>query len=116
MGLPSQMLYAPGYTPPAAQASGRFTPIGAKLAVSPLQAKVWGRFGAELEASGAGNRLSGATSGAAALPIWGGLALLMAFQYGKQLNDFRQLVQPWIDAKNGMEPPAPPANDPNLRG
>lgn len=100
MGAPTELLYKPGQEPARVKAaSSKYTDLGQMLTLSPMQANIAGRFLAELESTEIGGKIGGvATDGKGPLIIYGILTAAGAIQYGKQLMDFYQKMEPMLAA------------------
>ena len=84
VGMPVEMLYRPGMEPVhKVRKTNKYTDLGNILAISDLQASVWGRFAAELESTGAGTKVTNLVSGDSKIPlyIYGAGSLVLGIQY-----------------------------------
>lgn len=97
LGIPSNMLYKPGHEPSAQVSSNKYTELGAKLVLNPSQAKVLGRFAAELAATKSGETAAAMVqNNTAMLVVYGLLSVGAGFQYlsgVKQVIDNVRLLQ-----------------------
>lgn len=99
MGVPSHLLYQPGKEPQQQAANNKYTQMGNMVAISPMQANLYGKFLAEAEATDLGKKLTG-TAGPSNGPlvIYGLLSLAATVQYVKSLQQFSQRLKPLLDA------------------
>jgi len=103
VGVPVDALYKPGMAPvPKRNNANKYTDLGNILAVSDMQASVWARFAAEVEATDSGKKVSSVVSGDSKIPlvIYGLGSLVMGVQY---IRSVLPVIQRIAEANNAMK-------------
>jgi len=103
VGVPVDALYKPGMAPvPKRSNTNKYTDLGNILAVSDMQASVWARFAAEVEATDSGKKVASVVSGDSKIPlvIYGLGSLVMGVQYMRGVMPVLQRIS---EANNAMK-------------
>ena len=100
MGVPTGLLYEPGYAPAAKIPNSHYTPLALKIAIPPNHAKVWGLTLAEFQSSDMGGKLTEVVAGDSPvrLIILALASLGLGAQYVKGLMELRKDMDPFIRA------------------
>lgn len=99
MGVPTEMVYAPGKAPIQEQHYAKYGPVGNAMAVDPATAKSWGQFLADLTDTQTGSKVANITDNPnAAILLHGVLAAVSTFQWFNGARKMMEQLGPVLEA------------------